>query len=117
MDNTLRTVWYTAGDAGKPGLYQAESKNGGKTFSPRVHLYEGRITGTPLLLLSKPNELKIVWQSDGKILQLTTQMLSNSAGNIEEIGTGRFPTATIAGEKLFVGFIQNEGDKRSIWLY
>lgn len=116
-DNILRTVWYTAGDAGKPGLYRAESKDGGKTFSPRAHLYEGRVAGTPLLLSGKTGELKIVWQSDGKILQLTTQMLPNGAGNIEEIGTGRFPSATIAGEKLFVGFIQNERDKRSIWLY
>jgi hypothetical protein len=116
-DNILRTVWYTAGDAGKPGLYLAESKDGGKTFSPRILLYEGRVAGTPLLLSDKTNVLKVVWQSDGKIWQLHTQTAQSGNEKVEEIGAGGFPAAAIAGEKLFVGFIQNEGDKRSIWLY
>jgi hypothetical protein len=116
-DNILRTVWYTAGDAGKPGLYMAESKDGGKTFSPRIQLYEGRVAGTPLLLSDKTNALKIVWQSDGKIWQLNTQTAQSGNEKVEEIGAGRFPAAAITGEKLFVGFVQNEGNTRSIWLY
>jgi hypothetical protein len=71
----------------------------------------------PLVLSTKTGSSKIVWQSDGKILQLTTQQVSNDTFNVEEIGTGRFPSAAIAGEKILVAFTQNEGDKRSVWLY
>lgn len=116
-DNVLRTVWFTAGDAGKPGLYTAQSTDGGKTFSPRALLYEGRVAGTPLLFRDKTNNLKIVWQSDGKILQLTFQTTPGNIDKVKEIAVGKFPSATIAGEKLFVAFIQTETDKRGIWLY
>ena len=120
-NNTLKVVWYSAGEAGKTGLYWAESKDGGATFSPRRLLYEGVLTGTPVLLAEDENkDYKIVWQSNGKVWQLSTQLTQNDGvkdSKIEEIGTGKMPSATIADEKLYVGLIQNEGDKRSIWLY
>ncbi|MDQ3063161.1 MAG: glycoside hydrolase, partial [Acidobacteriota bacterium] len=40
-DNSLKVLWFTAGKAGPPGLYLAESKDGGKTFAPRTLVSEG----------------------------------------------------------------------------
>lgn len=116
-DGNLEVLWYTAGEAGKPGLYRAESKDGGKTFSPRAVVYEGIVSGTPVLLADKANGFKIVWQSTGKILQMTSRLIPNETAKTKEISASKLPSAAIAADKLFIAFIQNEGDRRNVWLY
>lgn len=116
-DNVLKVAWYSAGDAGKPGLYWAESKDGGKTFSARSLVYEGILTGTPVLLTSGNDDYKIVWQSGGKVWRLNTKLNQKDNSDLEEIGTGKMPSAAITEKDTFIGFIKSEGDQRSIWLH
>ena len=47
---SLRVLWYTAGEAGRPGLYSSESGDGGRSFAPRRAVREGNLRGTPSLL-------------------------------------------------------------------
>lgn len=58
----LRVLWFTAGEAGRPGLYSAESNDGGRTFAPRRLLKEGNLRGTPLLLADERGGLIAVFE-------------------------------------------------------
>ncbi|MET0622468.1 MAG: sialidase family protein, partial [Pyrinomonadaceae bacterium] len=58
----LRVLWFTAGEAGRPGLYSSESSDGGRTFAPRRLLKEGTLRGTPLLLADERGGLTALFE-------------------------------------------------------
>ncbi len=62
----LRVLWYTAGEAGRPGLYDSESNDGGRTFGPRRVLKEGNLRGTPLLLAGGGGRPVAVFEGAGE---------------------------------------------------
>lgn len=109
----LRIAWFTAGDAGKPGLYRAESNDGGATFSRRFLAFEGAVAGTPVFLTSGNRTNKIVWESGGQIFQSESTANENDSSRVSD---GNLPSGVVAGEKLFVVFIRNEGENRTIHL-
>ncbi len=46
-------LWYAAGEGNAPGLYFAESKDKGRSFSPRQLLSQETVRGTPALTAGK----------------------------------------------------------------
>jgi hypothetical protein len=118
-DGALATAWYTAGEAGSQGLYWAESKDGGKTFSPRALVSDGVIFGTSILLPDKGAGYRVIWTANGKI---TTARLSGRASDggkpadVRELGEGELPAAATAGDLTYLAFIKNENGKKSVWI-
>ncbi len=111
-NNALNVVWFSAGEAGQPGIYRSESVDGGKTFSPRVLVSEGAAFGTQALVTDAAKNLEAVWSAGGKVV---TGKLKNDAP-INELGAGELPSAALAGKNLIVAFIRKENDKRAIWV-
>lgn len=111
--NQLEILWFTAGQAGQPGLYLSESADGGKTFAPRSPVFENVSVSGLTLLADETQNFNAVWDSGGKIL---SRKLQSTPSEIKEIGNGELPSAAVSGQKLFVAFIKKEGAKRTVWL-
>ncbi|MDT4898916.1 MAG: hypothetical protein QOH25_3993 [Acidobacteriota bacterium] len=118
-DGTLRVVWYTEGDRGEPGLYWAESRDQGKTFSESKPFAKGQARGNPLLLANGESGANVVWESDegGASRVMSAPLTGDGAASLTPLTTsGELPSATISGDQLFVGYIAKVNDRRSIWV-
>jgi hypothetical protein len=118
-DNSLRVLWYSAGEAGSPGLYWSESRDGGKSFTPRRMLSEGAAFGTPHLTLAQGNNLTAVWESnmDGASKIVVARLDNAQAPSVTEIpNQGQLPTAAAARDQLFITYITRQNDQRAVWL-
>lgn len=118
-DNSLRVLWYSAGEAGSPGLYWSESKDGGKTFSSRKALVEGTAFGTPRLMFGPGNNLTAVWESNqrGESKIVVARMDSTGEPAMTEMpAQGQLPTAAATREQIFITYITKQDEQRSIWL-
>jgi hypothetical protein len=114
----LKIIWYTAGRAGTPGLYYAESKDGGKTFSPRALISPEIVTGTSTILSGAGENPRVVFSATNN--QIFTGAADSAANNFnvrQTIANAQLPAAAFAGEKLFVAFVREEEKSRSVWLY
>ena len=110
----LKVVWYAAGENGAPGVYFAESKDKGHSFSARQLLSQENVRGTPELVVGNSNVIAL-WQSadvpDTKMRELgTSGTVLSVAANAE------LPAGAFSNDKLFVAYIAKEKEKRSIWL-
>jgi hypothetical protein len=112
-ENNLTVAWFTAGEAGKRGLYLSESKDGGKTFAPRVLASESTVSGTPLLL---EGEKKIVWADVEKLYTAKVEIDKLEVENKRELGEGSLPAAALSDGKIFLAYVKNDGESGSIWL-
>src|SRR6185503_20061735 len=59
---SLKVIWYAAGENGAPGVYFAESKDKGHSFSARQLLSQENVRGTPALAVGSDNVIAL-WQS------------------------------------------------------
>ncbi len=118
-DNALRVAWYTAGERGSAGLYWAESKDNGQTFSERKPLASGQVRGNPQLLADRQNNLFAVWESDDKEPRILSVRLAADGAATEGTplaDSAELPTIALTGDELLVGYIVTKGEQRSIWL-
>ncbi len=111
---SLKVVWYAAGEGGAPGVYTAESRDKGHSFSPRQLLSEENVRGTPALAVGNNNAIAL-WQSadapNAKMRELGT------AGSVLSIAANaELPAGAFSNDRLFVAYIAKEKEKRSIWL-
>lgn len=114
---TIRAVWYTEGDKGAPGLYWAESRDGGQTFSESRPLAPGQARGNPLLLMSVAMGTTAVWESEETgSSRVMYAPLADKAGAAPLVASGELPAAAVSGDRLFVGYISRVNDRRSIWV-
>ncbi|HVF67861.1 MAG TPA: sialidase family protein [Pyrinomonadaceae bacterium] len=116
---SLRVLWYTAGGAGSPGLYWSESRDGGRTFTPRRALAETGVRGTPVLLKERGGAFKAVWEGVGDAKTSATLMADlGGDGRPPEPSTlasgGALPAAAAAGGRVFVAYVGEGG--HAIWL-
>lgn len=114
-DKFLKIAWFTAGMAGKHGIYWAESKDFGKTFSPRILVSENASNGTPSLIFDASKANRIVWTEGGKVM---TAVLPADENVIEkqQIGEGEHPEAAFSDQRIFIGFLDKENEKQNIKL-
>lgn len=109
-ENNLKTVWFTSGKAGPPGLYFSESNDGGKTFAPRKAVFENLISGTPNFIAGENGKFFVVWETDEKIY------FSDLENREREIADGTNPASVFANGKIYTAFVKKEGENRSVWL-
>ncbi|HLM01295.1 MAG TPA: sialidase family protein, partial [Pyrinomonadaceae bacterium] len=107
----LKVAWFTAGAAGKPGLYTAESTDGGKSFSARTLINEGIAAGSPIFLAAGKS---FVWEAGGKLFHAKAG--ANQIGQAREITDGSMPAAVTSGGRIFIAFVRKEGDRRGVRL-
>jgi hypothetical protein len=118
-DNSLRVLWYSAGEAGQPGLYWSESRDGGKSFSARKALAEGAAFGNPQLLSGPGNNLTAIWESNqAGASKIIVARLDNAGtpATTEIPAQGQLPTAAATRDQLYIAYITKENEQRSIWL-
>jgi hypothetical protein len=119
-DGALRVVWYTEGDKGAPGIYWAESRDHGETFSESTPLAEGEARGNPFLLTNGKGVATVIWESNqGGSPRVMSAQLAGNSQNVSAAPmttSGELPSATLSGDQLFVGYIAKINDRRSIWI-
>ncbi len=118
-DASLRVLWYSAGEAGSPGLYWSESKDEGKTFTERKSLTDGSAFGTPLLIAGPNRSVMAVWESNrGGESQIVVARLDGTRPPVTSVmpSRGQLPTAVIARDEVFITYITKQDEQRSIWL-
>jgi hypothetical protein len=119
-DRLLRVVWYTEGDKGEPGLYWAESRDWGKTFSESRPFAKGQARGNPLLVLTGQGGASVVWESGegGGPRVMSGQLATDATAGpaVPLTTTGELPSAAVSGDQLFVGYIAKADDRRSVWV-
>jgi Cu/Ag efflux protein CusF len=117
---SLRVLWYTAGEAGKPGLYWSESSDGGRSFSSRLALAETGGRGTPVLLRDAGGGFKAVWEGSDGVTPVTLLAGLSGDGRPSEPATlasgGALPAAAEVGGRLFVAYIGGGADGHTVWL-
>ena len=106
----LKVVWYAAGEGAAPGVYFAESKDKGHSFSPRQLLSQETVRGTPVLTANVA-----VWQGADR-LETKMRPIGNTGAALSVASNAELPAANYANDKLFVAYITTQQQKRSIWL-
>lgn len=110
----LKVVWYAAGEGGAPGVYVAESKDSGRSFSPRRLLSQETVRGTPAFAVGN-NNLIALWQN-GDAIETKMRDLGSAGSAMSVAVNAELPAGAFANDKLFVAYIAKEKEKRSIWL-
>lgn len=115
-NSNLRVVWFAAGEGNAPGLYFAETYDKGRTFSPRTLLMQETVKGTPALATGN-NRAVAIWQAGGAQQPETkVRELSGAVAAVSVAANAELPSGAFSEDKLFVAYITNIGEKRSVWL-
>ena len=115
-DGTLKVLWYAAGEANAPGLYFAESKDKGQSFSPRQLLAQDGVRGTPVLTGGNNSDVA-VWEMTGPGGAETRFRAVGDDGPAITVGANvELPAAAFSKDGLFVAYVSKEKEKRSVWL-
>ena len=116
-DGTLSVVWYTEGDRGEPGIYWAESRDEGKTFSESKPFARGQARGNPQLTANGAGGPTVVWESVATgSPRVMSAPLAGGADASALANTGELPSASVSDDQLFVGYISKVKDRRSVWV-
>jgi len=117
-NGTLKVLWYAAGEANAPGLYVAESKDKGESFSPRQLLAQETIRGTPVLTEGTTGYSGIaIWEKAGDQGSETRALLIGQDRPAFAIGSNaELPAAAFTKDGLFVAYVSKVKEKRSVWL-
>ncbi len=108
-DNSVRVAWFSAGAAGAPGVYQAYSTDGGKTFSPRSLVSEGFSPYSPQFVVGEPNVSHIAWANGGKQVFFAESMTPDTVGKpVPAIGSASYFSAANSKGKLFAVYVKND---------
>jgi len=108
---SLKVVWFAAGENSAPGLYTAESKDKGHSFSPRQLLSQETVRGTPALAAGRI----AVWQS-ADTAETKMHNIGTTGSALSVAANAELPAGAFANDRLFVAYIAKEKEKRSIWL-
>src|SRR5215207_3197350 len=111
---SLKVAWYAAGEGGAPGVYVAESKDNGRSFSPRQLLSQETVRGTPALAVGNHN-LIALWQNSD-VAETRMRNIGTAGSALSVALNAELPAGTFANDRLFVAYIAKEKEKRSIWL-
>src|SRR3569832_101692 len=85
----LKVVWFAAGEGAAPGVYFAESKDKGQSFSPRQLLSQETVRGTPALMATQNNAIAL-WQSS-VMGEIKMRPLGNTGSALSVAAGGELP--------------------------
>ena len=112
----LKVLWYAAGEANAPGLYFAESKDKGQSFSARQLLAQGGVRGTPVLTAGNGSDIA-VWETPVEGGAETKVRTVGKDGPAMSVGLNvELPAAAFSKDGLFVAYVSKVKEKRSVWL-
>jgi len=111
---SLKVIWYAAGEGSAPGVYVAESKDKGHSFSPRQLLSQENVRGTPALAVGNNNVIAL-WQS-ADVANTKMRELGTTGSVLSVAANAELPAGAFSNDRLFVAYIAKEKEKRSIWL-
>jgi hypothetical protein len=106
----LKVVWYAAGEGSAAGIYFAESKDKGHTFTPRELLSQETVRGTPAIAGTIA-----LWQTS-ETAETKMRSIGNTGSALSVAANAELPAGTYVNDKLFVAYIGTEKEKRSVWL-
>jgi hypothetical protein len=119
-DGVLGVAWYTAGEAGAPGIYWSESRDGGQTFAARRVVATGKAQGNPTLLAGDDGAF-VVWESreGGGARPAGARIERGGEERMASVNAlapgGELPAATTLRDgRLFVVYISKSGDGRAV---
>jgi BNR repeat protein len=114
---SLKVVWYAAGEGTAAGVYFAESKDKGNSFTPRQLLSQESVRGTPALVAGAggQNNTIALWQTSDTT-ETKMRELGNAGSALSVAANAELPAGIFSNGKLFVAYIGKEKEKRSIWL-
>ncbi len=112
----LKVLWYAAGEANEPGLYFAESKDKGRSFSPGQLIAKETVRGTPVLAAGNVFDAAIWEMPAGAAAETRLRKLGNDAQAISLGANAELPAAAFSNDGLFVAYISKAKEKRSVWL-
>ena len=119
-EGVVRVLWYTAGEAGAPGLYWSESRDGGRTFTPRRGFAEGGGAGTPVLLSDGGHGFVATWEGNGGGGQARPMAARLSeegeVGAAAMADAGELPAAAVAEGHAFVAYVSKGSGHSGVWL-
>lgn len=118
-DGSLRVLWYTAGEAGAPGLYWSESRDGGRTFAPRSSFAESSGRGMPSMLPDEGGGFVAVWEGNGSEAKPIKASLSGKGSAADTMSlaiAGELPAAAKSGASSFVAYVSKVNQGRGVWL-
>jgi hypothetical protein len=110
----LKVVWFAAGEGEAPGVYFAESKDQGRSFSPRQLLSQETVRGTPALAVGNQHAIAM-WQS-ANTAETKMREVGSTGSALSVAANAELPAGVFSNDKLFVAYIAKEKEKRSIWL-
>ena len=115
-NGTLKVVWYAAGENAAPGLYFAETRDKGRTFSPRSLVMQATVKGTPALV-GRNDRVVAIWQGAvGQQPEAKIRELGSAEPAVSVAANAELPSGVLSKGKLFVAYITKVGEKRSIWI-
>ena len=106
----LKIAWYTAGDAGQPGLYSTSSSDTGNSFGQRLLVSNAASVGTPVLVAAAGDQYTIFAASG------TVEIKPTAGGRPHKIADALYPAAAYAGNNLLVSFVRGDAPDTSIYL-
>lgn len=106
----LKVLWYAAGEGSVAGVYFAESKDKGHSFSARQLISQETVKGSPTL-----TGAVALWQTS-ETAETKMHALGNAGSTLSVAANAELPAGTFVNNKLFVAYIGKEKEKRSIWL-
>jgi hypothetical protein len=112
----LKVLWYAAGEENTPGLYIAESKDKGQSFSPRQLLAQEGVRGTPVLAANGSADVAIWEMTGGAAAETRFRKLGNEGAAISVGKNAELPAAVAGKDGLFVAYVSKVKEKRSVWL-
>jgi hypothetical protein len=120
-DATLRVLWYAGSDKGQRGIYWSESRDAGKTFTPRQLLAVSSARGTPVLLRDPLVSDIGVWQSgEGNKAQILLARLDQgkqtAARSTNIPFPGELPAAAVTNQRVFIVYVASDSQRQTIWL-
>jgi hypothetical protein len=120
-EGALRVLWYAGSDKGQRGIYWSESRDAGKTFSPRQLLAASSARGTPVLLRDRLVADIGVWQSgEGNKAQILTARLDDGKNTTARATSipfaGELPAAAALNGAVLIVYVATESQRESVWL-
>jgi len=109
----LLAYWYTAGAAGEPGLYEARSSDGGRTFGPRKLVDAQAVSGTPVLIKNGKGAACVLTENGEQIALIP---VDGAADSPRKFVNATLPAAAASGDNIVIAFVKTEGNGRSVWL-